>query len=392
MEFPTPENVRWLSSVLEQTTGKTCDVQTVSTVEGSLVSGPHSDTAKIQLTFKDESQSLPRTLYWKKVIVKDLPHKASYKLYRDIYSYKTETSFYQYFAQKLTERNLRVAKSYFVEENFVSHNLEQSHFLLLLEDLFAQGFTQPHVLYERKHVFSCLRFLARLHSTFWNKTEQVQQLLWPEGSYWNLEKRPKDELTNLHITWPQLCERFSNEFKNKNFRSLGSLLQKWSPWVTEQMAQIKDRTLIHGDFKSANIFFRQDDNAAIQVATIDYQWSGAGAAIKDVMYLITSTHNIGLGVDNCKLEKEFLGVYCALLKEYGVQYDVEDALYHFKLASLDHARIIMAYFLNGATPESLEKASSDPGEVGYCISVPHLVSLLEYYIMLFDEIENKFSQ
>lgn len=49
------------------------------------------------------------------------------------------------------------------------------------------------------------------------------------------------------------------------------------------------RTILHGDFKTANIFFqpgRPGAGAAVRACPCDFQWAGAGVCMQDVAYLL----------------------------------------------------------------------------------------------------------
>jgi aminoglycoside/choline kinase family phosphotransferase len=362
----TPLTPEWLSSnVLKD------QVQSIEPVEETWISGVHSSTVKLKITYASNTSHSPSTLYWKRVVLRDLPTKASYKLYRDVYSYKTETSFYKHLTKKLNSVGVHVPECYYAYEEFVENDLNQSRFLLALEDMSNIGY-QKHVHLSHEEVYACLSTLARLHATFWDKTDDLTHLVWPEGSYWTLDKRPQNELDTLGESWRSLCDRFVNEspiFSTTAIHDLGERIVKCSAQMNEKLRSIQPKTFIHGDFKSANMFMKSNQN--IDVAIIDWQWSGVGAGITDVMYLITSTYSLNLGRNDFALEKDFIIEYCNQLQALGIYYDKNLALEHFKIAFLDMARIILAYFFANATPQSIEKAASDPGEVGYCCSIPH---------------------
>lgn len=106
------------------------------------------------------------------------------------------------------------------------------------------------------------------------------------------------------------------------------------------------------------------------------------------MYLITSTFNMGLGENDFKIEKELIAIYCDQLQVHGITYDKSKALRDFKIVMLDMARVILAYFYAGATPQSIVKAASDPGEVAYCCYIPNFIDMVRYLDQLLEEYEN----
>ena len=50
--------------------------------------------------------------------------------------------------------------------------------------------------------------------------------------------------------------------------------------------------IVHGDFKSANIFVKNKDDSnvtskQVEISTIDYQWTGPGLASTDLIYFLS---------------------------------------------------------------------------------------------------------
>ncbi len=362
------------------------DVYEVEPVLNTWINGSHSSTVKIALKYNSNTEQ-PTTLYWKRVVLQDLPTKSSYKLYRDVYSYNAETMFYQHFSTNVNNAGVRVPKCYFSHAEFNKQNLNQSRFLLALEDLSGLGYKQQHVHFTKNQVETCIVQLAKLHALYWNKTDDVAKYLWPRGSYWTPDKRPENEVDILDTNWKIVCNNFKHEslFSLASIQTLGQRIAEISKQVHDKVESITPKTLIHGDFKSANIFFKEEN-----ISIIDFQWSGVGSGITDIMYLITSTFNLELGENDFQIEKEFISLYCSELAKNGVEYDEQVALQHFKWAVLDMSRVILAYFFANATPQSIEKASADPGEVAYCASIPHFLAIIRYIDQLCTDYKSTF--
>jgi len=277
--------------------------------------------------------------------------------------------------------------------------LSASQFLLLLEDLSGCSFTQQHIFLTEAHTLAGLDFLAGLHSTFWGKSTLANtgdcnlSLLWDKATYWTLEKRPADELDVLPTVWAEFCGAFSEAsdiFKQERILQLGKRLVQKSTWVTETMRHLSvPFTLVHGDFKSANIFFREDPTTKEikEVAVIDFQWSGKGYGICDVMYLVLGAYNLGLWQNNFALEKKLIAYYCERLAVHGVQYSIENAIKDFRVAALDFSRVVLAYFFARYTPQFLEIAIKDAGELTHTSSLPHIIDLLLYLDLLLSQLE-----
>lgn len=76
-------------------------------------------------------------------------------------------------------------------------------------------------------------------------------------------------------------------FRSAEITTLGERIAAVSQRVTEQLYAVDatEKTLIHGDYKSPNIFFSLDGGAAV----IDFQWAGPGVAASDVIYLFATS-------------------------------------------------------------------------------------------------------
>merc|ERR1719162_2500789 len=114
-----------------------------------------------------------------------------------------------------------------------------------------------------------------------------------------------EQLKEVRIGWEARYPSFEvelqkiSELEGADIKSLGQRLENvvsavgrkahpFSEHGTENKDFIKFRTLIHGDPKHANFFFRQNKDSDIEVGVIDFQWSGFGLAATDVAHHITS--------------------------------------------------------------------------------------------------------
>ncbi len=197
----------------------------------------------------------------------DLSHQ------RKITSYQAESAFYHDYAF-LCNDQCRVPECYSLEAN-------ENQFLIVLEDLDAQGFSKRINKASTEQMKSCLSWLAHFHASFMDRKNQIKtEGLWPIGTYWHLDTRP-DELQAL------------DDLPLKN------AAQK----IDQLLNDCPFQTLVHGDAKLANFCFSENEN---KVAAVDFQYVGSGCGIKDVAYFIGSC----LPGEDCKtFETELLDYY-----------------------------------------------------------------------------------
>ncbi len=98
-----------------------------------------------------------------------------------------------------------------------------------------------------------LEWLAAFHAFWWEAEPPAG--LWKQGCYWHLETR-QEELAQMSGTWQQLKQQAGAI--DKAIRSI-------------EGGSRQHRTLVHGDIKSENIMF-SDDNT--QCAAYDFQYCG----------------------------------------------------------------------------------------------------------------------
>jgi hypothetical protein len=199
----------------------------------------------------------------------DLSHQ------RKIRSYQVESAWYRDWSQRCDDL-CRVPHSLLLESS-------DDEFLMVLEDLDANGFPIRKGSVSLNEMHSCLRWLAHFHATFMQCSPDG---LWPVGSYWHLATRP-DELAAL---------------EDRALKAAASA-------IDQTLNSACYQTLVHGDAKLANFCFSRSGD---QVAAVDFQYVGGGCGVKDVAYFIGSC----LYEDDCERhEKTLLDYYFAQLNK-----------------------------------------------------------------------------
>lgn len=235
-------------------------------------------------------------------------------------------------------------------------------FTLVMSDLSHPFPAHPQEL-SLASVHAALRWLARLHATFWGLEAGVVRGLWEAGAHWTLDKDGQASLLDIGPRWgdsvkylkrkePKLAERPS-------LLALGTRLQAAAvPLDTclrgdrpeadgaappqRNKEQRRFRTIIHGDAKAANMFFTSEGPAeaggSIEAAVCDFQYAGEGFGAMDLAYLLfPDARSCFLGS-----EKALLDFYHDALSEVlgfrGAMYTREHLGLHFRLATLDYFR------------------------------------------------------
>jgi hypothetical protein len=166
----------------------------------------------------------------------------------------------------------------------VSSSPVDEAFVLVMDNLAAQGFVQPPSLTEQAAA-SALDSLAALHAHHWGDTAV---LAGNRGGFWALERRPSEEMDAgaAQERWAAVAVAFSSECRGLP-QHLGRDLALAARHLDAAVASTAV-TMMHGDAKPANLFSRPD---AGPCKLIDMQWCGKGNPLSDVAYLVsTSLH------------------------------------------------------------------------------------------------------
>jgi hypothetical protein len=190
---------------------------------------------------------------------------------RKIKSYEIETSFYRNYEKKCNQ-----SKKCIIPKLIKSIKTD-SETVLFLEDLDSIGFHIRKKELKLEEAKPCIKWLANFHATFYHQTPKQ---LWGEGTYWHLETR-QEEL---------------NSIKDTNLKSI-------APLIAKKLRDTNYKTFVHGDAKLQNFCFSDINNS---VASVDFQYVGAGCGMKDLAYFIGSVFD----ENDCEIyENEILDTY-----------------------------------------------------------------------------------
>lgn len=149
-----------------------------------------------------------------------------------------------------------------------------------------------------------LHYLAHWHAIGWGcscEDEPASTRLWPQGGFWNAKRhllaQRKQSGSPITAAWARTfayLKKNHPQLITERTKSIGSRLQALEKplvdlWKDGRWAS-SFRTLIHGDFKSANLFFREttDEDSVLHesVCAVDFQYTGHGLGAFDVAYFL----------------------------------------------------------------------------------------------------------
>jgi hypothetical protein len=210
---------------------------------------------------------------------------------RKITSYINEVKFYQTLSQKfLVERKIPMPMLYLAE-------ISSSFCSLLMSDLSICDFPIENLSQlNRTQTSTALRWLSRFHAAGMDYGLHGHGLH-REGSYWYLDTR-RDEWDAMGPEWSRLkvaAAAISDRLKPLDVLEPGY-------------------TIIHGDFKSANLLFSSN---SLECAGIDFQYTGGGYCARDLAMFIVCA--VGFDDDSLRSglvrEQEILKEYFSFLSE-----------------------------------------------------------------------------
>ncbi|CAD7969163.1 unnamed protein product [Amoebophrya sp. A120] len=289
------------------------------------------------------------------------------------------------------QARLQIPACKYCEKKVYPESPIDSSFLILLSDFSPmESWEQRIMVVEKEELVTAVKALARWHAFFAQsrlqkldlekkitKELKSKNIVWENGTFWASNRQSASMYENVEKVWKEkkfadrFCalvkERLAEETtaKNKNARaddrdglellpedalqSIGANLQKHTKrlafemheeWRTEDSrpadkAEEHFITLLHGDPKAANMFFRRAAPAAaqdevgtgttggnidpgeeeIEFAFIDFQWTGWGLPMVDLAYMLAACAGPELLDLAGTQEKELLLIYYEELKK-----------------------------------------------------------------------------
>ena len=242
-----------------------------------------------------------------------------------------------------------------------------SRFSLLLNDFSEDAGWHQVVQTDLVQTRATLQALARMHAFFWlgDKTEALASSLWPIATYWDQAKQPADQANRLSTLFARFVADFGDPgvaeaAKRKDY---GALLALHAERLEKEVHQGEKQTIIHGDAKSANFFYKTGSSGeeGLEVGVIDFQWTGRGLCATDVAYAMWACPQSEV-LDQ---EQQLLEFYHGqLAQELAKEGSKVPSLLTFKAqyqaAFLDLCRVVIADHWSTVTPSTLAARAAMP--------------------------------
>jgi len=303
----TPE---WLTEVLRASVS--IGAGRVTSVEATMVgdgAGLMSQVAQLRVSYDTFAPGAPATLIAKLPPLDETVRGHGVRLG----FFECEAQFYQ----QLAERSQIPTPRCF----FTRYDPANGAFLTLLEDLSGARRGDITVGCSLDEGMAAMRALAALHAAWWN-SESLAHLPWLQTRRTRLELA----LEMIDEAWPTFVSRFAEGLGRDQLQALAGL----RPLVSRSLDALSggSLTLLHGDYKLDNMFFRDDDS----VTVFDWGLVSAGPAMFDVAYFLGL--NLEPGVRR-RHEAQLLRAYQDGIAAHGVAlFDNESAFAEYRLQLL----------------------------------------------------------
>jgi aminoglycoside/choline kinase family phosphotransferase len=273
--------------------------------------GMMSSMSRIRLNYSQQTAEAPQSL-----VIKFVAENETNRAVAETYNlYEREVRYYQQLADQTEARSPRIYSAYIDDE---------SNFHLLMEDVSNYRMGDQVIGATAEECELCINELAKLHSPFWGRIEEID---------WLPHMSNSQNATNLakgaEIGWSQMMNIFGDWVPD----SINSKRDVYLSGISrmQQALDVEPITIIHGDFRMDNMLFGdKPDHHPLLV--VDFQGPLRGRGIHDVAYLLS--HSAQTDARQAH-ESRLVQHYVDSLKSGGVEgYDFDMAWQDYRLGVL----------------------------------------------------------
>ena len=214
--------------------------------------------------------------------------------------------------------------------------------------------------------------LAKFHATAFENEgvlSKVSERLCKYGGSYHLKNRNPKEMKHLVSAWEGFVRDIGPAapdglFDDPNMQNLGKRLYHAAEYISKVLsptASCRFATIVHGDYKAMNIFFKGDKNDPTPIL-IDFASTGVGLGMSDLAMHVAHValpEDLEDGLEEHILEKYYNALQNAMSDDMKGLYSKSDALRHYRFATVDYFRFILGRQWNEVTMEIFEKRNKD---------------------------------
>ncbi|CAB9503654.1 Protein of unknown function (DUF1679) [Seminavis robusta] len=290
-------------------------------------------------------------------------------------SYAVERRFYDSAAPQIRQHGQLAIPRLLGADNDDRHKGAWPAVCFIMNDVRQSGYASHPDFLSPPQAMAALKWLAAFHALFWGQAadtndQEWRRDVWDRGGFWTPKQRKQDNnkqqqkstssvrVTGLAQQWNKTVKWLEGKHPDaisSSTKSLGARLEHVAGPIADFLMQQSQRncgsTLLHGDYKAANMFFRdnaeeEEDQLGMEdVAVLDFQFAGMGVCAEDVAYLLFPDAR----GDYFDMEKELLECYHEeLISQLMIQQkggpsslSLESFQAYYELARIDFLRYLL---------------------------------------------------
>ncbi len=248
------------------------------------------------------------------VIVKCIARTDNSALSKGLNFYRNEVNFYLHLAD---ETPIPVPQGH-----YAAVDAETQDFLLVLEDMGDAEAGDQLISCTEEQLRVAFQRAGQLHSTFWGRTGEFDWLFYQIDMRSILFRR--DSIFRPGVQ--PAIDNFSEVFTGERATIIHKITEQYIELF--QQALGGEPTIIHGDYRTDNMFMTKDDSGAADIIAFDWQNTMGGNGTHDIAYFCSQSADAPLHGD---AQMSALRLYYDTLVEGGVKkYSFDECLARYR--------------------------------------------------------------
>ena len=221
---------------------------------------------------------------------------------------------------------------------------------------------------------AAVKAVAKFHATAFQKEKilsKVSERLCRYGGSYHLKNRNPKEMLHLISAWEGFVKEIGPAaprcfFDDPQMLDLGKRLHHAAEYISQVLSPSPScpyATIVHGDYKAMNIFFKgTEEDPSPTPILIDFASTGVGLGMSDVAMHVAHValpEDLENGMEGILVKEYYTTLQEALPDELKSAYTEEDAIRHYQFAVVDYFRFILGRQWNKATLDVFAKRSKD---------------------------------